>query len=300
MLTTSSHSSGASSEKTTCIIISLEGKGKIYAKDLTPDEHMDNCIIITLEFLEEMQPHLADFSVGDLKQLIKSHLRLQNKICEKDMGAFGKGAFSKQKILKNEAIIYTGRIIKNNKSNTSDCIISVVPDGMSEDDFSLDGSLVGGLAKLFQHLPLGNRNQDTNFAMDNFNSYSRCIKFTFQHKSYLLPIITLVSKEDIEPNRILGYDYGAAYWIKLNRAFTFFTPAGEPVKRYCLRVDDPNTCNYLYLNPLITAILLTEAHINLEDGLHLIPADSFEKFKADFENAEIQDGTTIIDLQSIF
>lgn len=295
MLSSSSHSIGAAPEKTTCIIILLEGEGKIYAKDLAPDERMDNCIIVPFELLQELQPHLAGLKIFKLKKLIKNHLKLTSKICVKDMGAFGKGAFGKQKIQAADAIIYTGRIIKNDKSITSDSIIRLVPDG-----FTLDGSPVRGLAKLFQHLPASVDNHNAGIATENFNSTGQCVKFTYQHKSYLLPIITLDAKKDIEPDTMLGYDYGAAYWTNLEKAFTFFTPAGKPVQRYCLRINDSKSDFYLYLNPLIAKTLVTDAHINLADGLHLLPADSFNKFKADFETTKIQEGTTLIDLQSVF
>jgi hypothetical protein len=46
------------STSSTRIIISFEWRGKIYAKDLAPDDHMDNCIIVTLEFLKTHFLHL--------------------------------------------------------------------------------------------------------------------------------------------------------------------------------------------------------------------------------------------------
>jgi hypothetical protein len=299
MLPSPSLSTGTSPEKTTCLIVSLDGQGNVFSKTLAADERMKNCIIISLELLKEIQPYLSTFRVVELKELIKSHQQIQSKIKKKDMGVYGKGAFANKNILIEELIIYSGRILKeeNTKINQSESVITVVKENAGDCNFVLDGSLVDGLAKLFQHLP--RENSDSKKATQNFITRSQCIQITYKHKRYLLPIVILIATKNITRGMILGYDYGNDYWLSLKRAYSSFTVTGEPIRNYCLRVEDPNKDhNYFYLNPVLAERLLEEAFLNLEKCLYILPADSLQQLKDNIEKVKDENGTSLIDLHS--
>jgi hypothetical protein len=96
--------------KRVCLVVPLTTGAKPFKKQLARKDKMENCLIFDFEILDANQKLFEKKKYISFDYIVKTHVATSKKIQLRQMGVFGKGAFSTDTIKKDEFIIYAGQL----------------------------------------------------------------------------------------------------------------------------------------------------------------------------------------------
>jgi hypothetical protein len=283
------------------LVVPLEKNAKPYMKKMLPKTEMANCIYVKIKTLEIIRNNYTNPDIVSLQAMIVKHDIISKKIELKDMKEYGTGGFSKQKIEKDELLIYAGQIGLNSEFDIADThIATLTPEGIPESRCaSISSANTECLAKFLQHLPEDTSTSNNGAVSSNFTITLKFINVNFKNNIYLVPVYVLIAKDSIPAGSILGIDYGKDYWLDMNISPAYFNRQGEALETFDVRCDDVNFQVSIPLTRTGLEDFVRRGYIFNAVDCELLTAESRTLLEDFLKNLSPKSGTTVIKIPSM-